>query len=369
MSEKIAIIRLSVNDRVDIMGHSFCGLKEIRAAVSVYVRVTDDIRRQNVSFCDPESPVDGIYVAEAYEMYPCFDSYDYANEDRFYRNFFFSSHPFSEEEVSRLASLKAHGNARLVDGDMPLWATPAIYYSGSGDEMVMAKAVVSADCKDCKKDDVGGKSQKMYNLIILDESGSMHSIKRQTIDGFNERVQTIRAAQDKFREQTHYVTLVSFNSWAIKTVCDRVPVSQVRELGEDDFHPSCSTPLYDAMGQALTSLSRNVGADDTVLVTVITDGEENSSREYNGNSIRRLVDELKDKGWVFTYIGANQDAGKVAASISINNSLNFHASGIGTKAMYDKERVSLMRFFTHLSMGVSRDELANDYFNGVDGKD
>ena len=107
----------------------------------------------------------------------------------------------------------------------------------------------------------------------------------------------------------------------------------MKELTDVSYCPSCCTALYDAMGISLNNLRDKVSADDTVLVTVVTDGYENSSQEYSGKAIKALVDELKAKGWVFAYIGANQDVEAVAAQISITNVLNFDASSDGTKVM------------------------------------
>lgn len=205
---------------------------------------------------------------------------------------------------------------------------------------------------------------KIYNLIILDASGSMQSIKAQTITGFNETVQTIKDAQRKHENQEHLISLVVFNSSKIDTVYDRVAASDVKELNDDTYIPDCSTPLYDAMGQGLNALRSNVGKDDRVLVTIITDGYENASTEYSGTAIKSLVDELKSKGWVFTYIGANQDEEKVAATISIHNVVNFAATGVGTSAMFSKERKSRTRFFDRLAESDNQvDECMNeDYF-------
>lgn len=204
--------------------------------------------------------------------------------------------------------------------------------------------------------------QRIFNLIILDESGSMSSIERQAITGVNETVQTIREAQKKHEEQEHYVTLVSFNSNAVKTIYDKVEANKVEELTDKQYEPSCCTPLYDAMGNALTTLKKSVAQDDKVLVTVITDGYENASSEYNGQAIKALVESLKSRGWVFTYIGANQDVEKVAATISITNTLNFAATDLGTSAMFMAEKKSRSRWFDRLSLGASDEELANDYF-------
>lgn len=193
---------------------------------------------------------------------------------------------------------------------------------------------------------------RIFNLIILDESGSMQSIKQAAINGMNETVQSIRDAQNKHEDQEHIVTLVSFNSSDIKTIYDCVPAAKVKELTDNDYNPSCCTPLYDAMGYALNGLRPKVGSEDKVLVTIITDGEENSSSEYNGKAIKALVEELKGKGWVFAYIGANQDVEKVAATISVTNVMNFCATDHGTRGMLFSLRKSRDRMFSRIADGV-----------------
>lgn len=209
---------------------------------------------------------------------------------------------------------------------------------------------------------------KIYNLIILDASGSMSSIERQAVDGVNETVQTIREAQKKHEDQEHFVTLVSFNSCKTKKIYDCEPVVGVNELSAADYNPNCGTPLYDAMGFSITELQGKIEKDDKVLVTVITDGEENASKEYNGNAIASLIDKLKNEGWVFTYIGANQDVEKVAASIHIHNSISFAATAVGTSAMFAREKKARTRFFDRLADADNQLDscMAEDYFDEDD---
>lgn len=208
------------------------------------------------------------------------------------------------------------------------------------------------------------ETRKIYNLIILDESGSMYTIKKQAINGFNETVQTIKAAQAKHEEQEHFVSLVTFNSEAIRTVYDKVAVSEIGVLDEQTYLPNCCTPLYDAMGISLSALKYSVGKKDTVLVTIITDGEENSSSEFTGQGVKTLVEELKGKGWVFTYIGTNQDVEKVAATISVTNVMSFDYSEQGTCQMFKKESRARSRFFDRISECCNAP--AEDYFEEKD---
>lgn len=193
------------------------------------------------------------------------------------------------------------------------------------------------------------KTKRIFNLIILDESGSMESIKRPAINGFNETIQTIYLAQIRHDEQEHFVSLVTFNSDYIRTIYDKVAVENIKPLDEKSFQPNYCTPLYDAMGISLSTLKHSVESDDMVLVTIITDGEENSSSEFTGVMIKKQVEELKECGWVFTYIGTNQDVEKVAATISVTNVLNFDYSKKSTQQMFIKENQARSRFFDRVS--------------------
>ena len=202
---------------------------------------------------------------------------------------------------------------------------------------------------------------RIFNLIIIDESGSMQSIKKQAIDSVNETIQTIRSAQTKHEEQEHYVSLITFND-NVKTIYDCVQVSEVTELTSETYQPACCTALYDAMGLSVNVLRKKVAEVDKVLVTVVTDGYENASKEYSGKAIKALVDELKAKGWVFAYIGANQDVEAVAASISITNTMNFEATCVGTTVMSEKLGRSRSRWFDKIAYGLSSPEEDNCNF-------
>ena len=202
---------------------------------------------------------------------------------------------------------------------------------------------------------------RIFNLIIIDESGSMCSIKKEAIDSVNETIQTIRTAQKKHEGQEHYVSLVTFNN-DVKTVYECVNVDDVKELDAETYRPDCCTALYDAMGVSLNALRKNVAGNDNVLVTIVTDGYENASREYNGRSIKALVDELKAKGWVFAYIGANQDVEKVAASMSITNTMCFDTTPEGTIAMGKKLSKARGRLYACMAFKDFCAELANEAF-------
>ena len=202
----------------------------------------------------------------------------------------------------------------------------------------------------------------IHTLLILDESGSMQSIYKQALTGANETIQSTKAAQEQYPEQDHRFTFVTFNTIEpfIKTVIDDQPITEVKELTKADYRPNACTPLYDAMGISITALEQKVKEGDRVLVTVITDGLENASQEYSGKAVKEMVDRLREKGWTFVYIGANQDAVEVAKDLHIWNSLNFCASVEGTDSMFQRHRRSKDIYYAKVSRSCLHDE---DFFN------
>ena len=192
---------------------------------------------------------------------------------------------------------------------------------------------------------------QVFNVVILDKSGSMNRIRQAAVDGFNETLAGIKKAQEKYADtQEHYVSLVTFCSCAREYVLDKVPVAEARPLTMDDFRPCCMTPLYDAMGMTLTSMRNHVSRieDAVVVVTIITDGMENASKEYTGPAVKELVEQLKGEGWTFTYMGANQNSVEVAFTLSIRNARNFDYSSHGTREGMAKETSTRLNFFSRL---------------------
>ena len=212
----------------------------------------------------------------------------------------------------------------------------------------------------------------IHNLLILDESGSMSSIYNAALSGANETIQTVRAAQRQYSNQNHRFTFVTFNTAGvmyrdgrqnIKTIIDDAPITEVRDLTDKDYKPDAATPLYDAMGHTINRLQKKVKDGDRVLVTVITDGMENASQEFSGRMIKDLVTDLREQGWTFVYIGANQDAIEVARDLNINNSLNFEATDTGTGAMYEMHRTKSAKYYRKMSRFGRGYDSEEDFFD------
>ncbi|MFY9115588.1 MAG: vWA domain-containing protein [Bacteroidales bacterium] len=210
--------------------------------------------------------------------------------------------------------------------------------------------------------------KKIYNLIVLDESGSMSDIRQATISGLNETIQTISNAQKKHANQEHFLSLISFNSHRMLYHYDLTPVSETETFAGEKYDPGYCTPLYDAIGFSLSKLRRQITDDDMVLVTIITDGLENDSKEYNYSSITQTIDSLKAKGWIITYIGANQDALAEAYKMHIDHGLSYNATPEGVKDMMVYERSKRDALYAFMENCAEPKELYKYNYFGTDPK-
>ena len=201
---------------------------------------------------------------------------------------------------------------------------------------------------------------QVHNLIILDESGSMSSIKKLVLEGFNEIVQTIKGIESQFPEQEHFISMVSFNGLGQKLLHFADPASKLVQLNDASYSPSASTPLYDAMGFGINKLKQYLAplTDYNVLVTILTDGEENASKEYSGADIKKMVDELKLNRWTFTYIGTDHDVEKFASSISIHNTMFSKKNKEDMMQMFTRERIARHNY----SLKMKRNENLSEGF-------
>ena len=147
------------------------------------------------------------------------------------------------------------------------------------------------------------KTKRVHNLIIVDESGSMEVIRKQAFVGMNETLQTVRKMQEKFPDQEQFVTLLTFDTGHTTWHYDNTPASQTKDLDWKAYCPGGGTPLYDAIGKGISKTNAQIEDGDHVLVTIITDGEENSSEEWTLKMIRTMIEKLKKQSWTFTLIG------------------------------------------------------------------
>ena len=188
-------------------------------------------------------------------------------------------------------------------------------------------------------------TKRVHNLIIVDESGSMSIIRKQAFTGMNETLQTVRQMQKKFPDQEQFITLLTFDSCHTTWHYDNASALKTKDLSWNAYNPGGGTPLYDAIGKGISKVNAQVEDGDHVLVTIITDGEENSSQEWTLKMIRTMIEKLKKQHWTFTLIGTdNLDVEAMAHSFAIEEHLEFHQDMAGTKAMFARERRSRERY-------------------------
>jgi uncharacterized protein YegL len=166
---------------------------------------------------------------------------------------------------------------------------------------------------------------KTYYQLILDRSGSMKDCMSETISGFNEQVQMIRSLEERFPEQEVRVSLTLFNQ-SVHHPIQMQPAGEIKDLNRETYVPDGMTALYDAIGEAVMSLKAQVETEvreekASVVVVIITDGYENSSKLFGLRAIRHLIRELEDTGkWTFSFLGAGIDAMAEAEKINIRKS-------------------------------------------------
>lgn len=195
----------------------------------------------------------------------------------------------------------------------------------------------------------------IYNLIIVDESGSMGGLEQVTISGINETIATIRKAQEDFADkQQHFLTLVCFDERGggvspVRTNIDAMPIDGVHDF--HDYRPHGCTPLFDAMGQSLTRLHERIKDDEnaTAVVTVITDGLENASREWSGEALRKLIERLKEEGWSFSYMGSCHDVVEVTMKLSIDHVMAFDHNDVGASNTWHRDSSSKRAYYERMN--------------------
>ena len=191
-------------------------------------------------------------------------------------------------------------------------------------------------------------------VFILDKSGSMHGLERDTVGGFNSTLD-----KQKELEGEVLVSTVLFNNYS-KVIHDRVPLDMIPKMTEKDYYVGGSTALMDALGDAIKHISlihkyaREEDVPEHTVFIITTDGMENASRNFDSETVKKMIEEKKEKnGWEFIFLAANIDAVESAARIGIDRTraVNYNATSEGTAEMYcmASEAISYKRAFRDLS--------------------
>lgn len=170
-------------------------------------------------------------------------------------------------------------------------------------------------------------------VFILDKSGSMSGLEADTIGGFNSMLLKQQALPGECR-----ITSVLFDN-NYELLHDRIDIKAVSPLSEKEYQVGGSTALIDAIGRTINKIAtvqKNTAPEyraENVIFVIITDGMENSSREYSPKKVKAMIEEQKKGGWEFIFLGANIDAIETAGSfgISADRAQNFLADSDGVE--------------------------------------
>lgn len=202
-------------------------------------------------------------------------------------------------------------------------------------------------------------------VFILDRSGSMAGLEKDTIGGFNSMIE-----KQKKLDGTAYVSTVLFDHETI-VLHDRLSLEEVKPMTEDDYTVRGCTALLDAIGNSIKHIgnihkyARPEDVPEHTMFVITTDGLENASRCYNSSDIKRMIEQKKEQdGWEFLFIGANIDAIETANTYGIDRSraVDYTADSQGTGVVYEAvcNAVSSVRSGERLQPSWSR-KIKNDH--------
>lgn len=174
-------------------------------------------------------------------------------------------------------------------------------------------------------------------VFILDKSGSMHGLEADTIGGYNSMLENQQAVAGECR-----ITTVLFND-GYALLHDRLDLCSVGFITEKEYQVGGSTALLDAIGKTIHKIGnvqKHTASDyraEKVMFVIVTDGQENASREYSVATVKAMIEQQKEKyGWEFIFLGANMDAVETAKhyGIAADRAVDYLADRLGTELSY-----------------------------------
>lgn len=202
-------------------------------------------------------------------------------------------------------------------------------------------------------------------VFILDRSGSMSGLEKDTIGGFNSMIE-----KQKKQDGKAYVSTVLFDHESV-VLHDRLSLEQIKPMTEDDYTVRGCTALLDAIGGAVKHIgnihkyARPEDVPEHTMFVITTDGLENASRKYNSRDIKRLIESKKEEGWEFLFIGANIDAIETANDygISADRAVNYNADSQGTGVVFEAVSETVAKFRGGQKVAPCWSKKINDDYN------
>ena len=202
-------------------------------------------------------------------------------------------------------------------------------------------------------------------VFILDRSGSMSGLEKDTIGGYNSLIR-----KQKGEEGEAFISTVLFDD-KVEVLHDRVSLDNIKPMTEDEYYVRGCTALLDAVGGAIHHIgnvhkyARPEDVPEHTMFIITTDGMENASRRYSSEKVKAMIERQKEKyGWEFLFIGANIDAVETAAryGIGADRAVNYNADHEGTSIVYESvaKAVCNVRACAPLSADWSND-INEDY--------
>lgn len=175
-------------------------------------------------------------------------------------------------------------------------------------------------------------------IFILDRSGSMSGLEKDTIGGFNSMLEKQRKEPGDA-----VISTVLFDN-QVEVIHDRVPIADVPDLTDGEYFVRGCTALLDAIGGAIHHIgnvhkyARKEDVPEKTLFIITTDGLENASRYYTYDRVRYMINRQKERyGWEFLFLGANMDAAAEAQRFGIDGAMaaDYHCDQVGTALNYE----------------------------------
>ena len=184
-------------------------------------------------------------------------------------------------------------------------------------------------------------------VFVLDKSGSMSGLEKDTIGGFNSMLEKQR------KEDGDVVISTILFDDTMQVIHDRTGLDKIKSLTDKDYQVGGCTALLDALGKSIKHINKVQKAlpeeerPAKTMFVITTDGQENSSHEFSYDKIKKMVEKKQEKKqWEFLFLGANMDAISAAADIGIkaDRAANFHCDAVGTAVNYSALSRAVSKF-------------------------